>query len=249
MKTTILGDLQCRIVHAETAERPTQVVLLNHGYGAPGDDLVGLGLTYLRIHPADFAHTWFVFPEAPLSLPGMPGARAWWHIDMVAIQEMMMRGESKQYRDAEPEGTTEVRRALLRTVDVLMTMTGLSTSNLIVGGFSQGAMSTCDLALSLEEAPGGLIQFSGTLLNEARIRRLAAKRAGLRVVQSHGREDPVLSFTEAEALRDVLISQKLNITFVPFSGGHEIPQPAFDAAADLLRSHAQECNGQKRPGA
>ena len=61
------------------------VVVLLHGFGAPGDDLASLW----RVLRAPTG-TRFVFPEAPLSLEamGMPGARAWWMIDMMRLQRM-----------------------------------------------------------------------------------------------------------------------------------------------------------------
>lgn len=237
---TTLGGLLCRVLDPEArgTEPPKQVVVLNHGFGAPGHDLVGLGPAFYEMNPALLKTTRFVFPEAPHAAMGAPGGRAWWHIDMMAIQEMLMRGERRQQRDKEPEGMSAVRKQLLALVDELSTMTGLPVSRFILGGFSQGAMSTCDLALSLDEAPGGLVQFSGTLLCEDRWARLAKKRAGLSVVQSHGRHDPLLSFEEAEALRDLFTEAGLSVAFVPFDGQHEIPLPALEAAGTLIGAHA-----------
>ncbi len=237
---TTLGGLTCRVLdgQARGSAPPAQVVVLNHGFGAPGTDLVTLGPAFYELHPGLLETTRFVFPEAPHAAAGAPGGRAWWHIDMMAIQEALMRGEKRQQRDVEPDGLPEVRKKLLALIDELGQMTGLPVSRFVLGGFSQGAMSTCDLALSLDEAPGGLIQFSGTLLCEDRWAKKAQKRAGLKVMQSHGRYDPLLSFEEAEGLRDLLQAAGLDVTFVPFDGQHEIPPPALIAAGQLIAAHA-----------
>ena len=57
-------------------------ILLCHGYGAPGDDLVPLG----RVIDAGSGVRWF-FPEAPLEVDlGFGRPRAWWPIDMMRMQ-------------------------------------------------------------------------------------------------------------------------------------------------------------------
>jgi phospholipase/carboxylesterase len=95
-------------------------------------------------------------------------------------------------------------------------------------------MLTTDLALRLEEAPAGLAILSGTLTDEPSWTRLAARRQGLRVVQSHGRQDPILPYANAEALRDVLKGAGCDVTFLPFAGGHTIPDDALSAISSLF---------------
>jgi phospholipase/carboxylesterase len=64
---------------------------------------------------------------------------------------------------------------------------------------------------------------------------LLRERAGLPVVQSHGRSDPVLSYQLAEELHRELASAGLQVEFVPFSGGHGIPNSALDALTALIQ--------------
>jgi phospholipase/carboxylesterase len=53
------------------------LVVLMHGFGAPGTDLVGLWRVLDVPRGVRFA-----FPEAPNEIPGMPGAKAWWNLDL-----------------------------------------------------------------------------------------------------------------------------------------------------------------------
>ncbi|MBW2213652.1 MAG: hypothetical protein JRF48_04305, partial [Deltaproteobacteria bacterium] len=53
------------------------LVVLMHGFGAPGTDLVGLW----RVLDVPSSMR-FAFPEAPHEIPGMFGARAWWMLDL-----------------------------------------------------------------------------------------------------------------------------------------------------------------------
>ena len=90
--TTRLGELDCRLFGSST---PQRAVILCHGYGAPGTDLVGLGPAMVEREPA-LEDTLFVFPAAPLSLggPAFFESRAWWQLDVVAIERAMARGDA-----------------------------------------------------------------------------------------------------------------------------------------------------------
>jgi len=106
----------------------------------------------------------------------------------------------------------------------------------VLGGFSQGAMVTTDLALRQDEAPAALVILSGTLLAESEWRARAVRRKGLRVLQSHGRQDPILPFAEAVLLRDLLQESGLAVEFLPFDGPHTISEEALDRLGALLLS-------------
>jgi len=107
-------------------------------------------------------------------------------------------------------------------VEKLSLQTQLPVGRVVLGGFSQGAMLATDVALRLEEAPAGLVILSGTLLNEGDWARRAPMRHGLRVLQAHGRQDPLLPFSGAEALRDLLVLSGLMVDFVGLEAGHTI---------------------------
>src|SRR5436309_2302056 len=72
----------------------------------------------------------------------------------------------REFRKAEPEGMAKARAMMLKLVDELVAQTGLPLGKIVLGGFSQGAMISTDVALRLEEAPRALAILSGTLLIE-----------------------------------------------------------------------------------
>ncbi|MEC7348151.1 MAG: hypothetical protein VYB60_04695, partial [SAR324 cluster bacterium] len=93
-----LGRLQCRVFEPSDGNRkPELVVILCHGFGAPGEDLVPLGQWMGDQYPELGKRVRFVFPEAPLSLAqmGMPGGRAWWMIDTEALQLSIESGDPR----------------------------------------------------------------------------------------------------------------------------------------------------------
>ncbi len=237
METSLLGSLRVRRLVKESGPagrgkalgaRPLTCVFL-HGFGAPGDDLVGLadGIDVPQ-------NTTFVFPEAPHSLqdflfePLYGDARAWWMIDMGAMERAIVRGELRDLRGQVPDGLAEARRAVMSMLDALAVEEAdkpeEARGRLVLGGFSQGAMLSLDVALRARELPlAGIVLLSGTLIAEQQWSPLFAGRRGARVFQSHGEQDPILPFSIATTLRDRLIEAGLDVTFDPFQGPHTIP--------------------------
>ena len=223
-----LAGLTARIVdHSQGAPNPTTVVLL-HGFGAPGDDLVSL---------ADVidAPVRFVFPEAPLELGGLYGdSRAWWLLDLARLEEELRRGVPRDRRTEIPDGLPAARATMLRVLEQIESR--LPSGRLVLGGFSQGAMLSLDVALHRDKAPDALILMSGTLLAESEWEPRMKKLAGVPVLQSHGRSDGLLPFGVAEVLRDKLRAAGASVDWHEFVGGHEIPMTVLAAATKFLRS-------------
>jgi len=209
------------------------VLVLLHGFGAPGEDLVSLH----RVLRAP-AGTRFIFPAAPLSLGLMPSteSRAWWMIDMLKMQQAMERGEMRDLTADVPDGLAEARAKVDAMLDdITRTMT---PSWIALGGFSQGAMLSMDVALRSSRKLKGLVLMSGTLLAEREWLPLMSKRKGLPVYQSHGTHDPILPFSIAERLRDEMKKAELAVTFTQFRGAHEIPGAVIDGVGKFLESLA-----------
>lgn len=222
MRAETFGGLECVVTGGSDRRGGGDgpVVVLLHGFGAPGTDLVGLWRV-LEV-PQE---TRFVFPAAPLRLGGMYGdGRAWWTIDMAALDRAISRGEFRELANDDPAELPAARARVSALLDEVTTRLAPAGGKLFLGGFSQGAMLACDVALTEPARPlAGLVLMSGTLLAEARWTTLFAGRAGLRVLQSHGQQDPLLPFAMAERLRDALTQAGAQVEFLPFRGGHEIP--------------------------
>jgi phospholipase/carboxylesterase len=206
---------------------------LLHGFGAPGDDLLGLA-TELD------APVRFVVPAAPLELGGLYGdARAWWLIDLMRLEQDIRSGAVRDRRDEVPDGLPEARAHVMRLVDELQARLAVAADQLVLGGFSQGAMLALDVALHRAAPPAGLILMSGTLLAESVWQARMASLAGVPVVLSHGRRDGLLPFSVAELLRDRLTAAGAEVDWVSFGGAHEIPPVVYEHASQLLRTVAE----------
>ncbi len=228
MRLRTLGGLQAVIAGGPDGQGGGDgpVVVLCHGFGAPGDDLVGL-VPLLKAPP----ELRFVFPAAPLALDGVGDARAWWMIELERLQLGVRRPRDL----AEvPRGLVEARALLASLLDAVQSELGVAGERLVLGGFSQGAMLSLDVALHRASPLAGLVLLSGTLIAEPVWTPLLPARRGLPVFLSHGSEDPLLPFAVAELLRDQLSSAGLGVEWMPFRGGHEIPLPVLRGVGRFL---------------
>jgi phospholipase/carboxylesterase len=239
MRPSMLGPLRVRRVRSREVTRekddgnaPLTIVLL-HGFGAPGDDLVGLA------SELDLPSTEMIFPEAlhalqEFMIQRIPGdARAWWMIDLAALESGARGDRSSEV----PEGMAEARRALIEMLDALAVERAAAGEplRLVLGGFSQGAMLSVEVALAdPDRALEGLVLLSGTMLSKDEwVPRMPARR-GLPVFQSHGRGDPILPFAGGDRLRQELARAGLDVTFDEFAGPHTIPAPTLRRLSDWL---------------
>jgi phospholipase/carboxylesterase len=204
------------------------LVVLMHGFGAPGTDLVGLWRV-LSVPPS----TRFAFPEAPREVPGLFGARAWWMIDFERAERAMTEGP-RSYADEVPPGMEEATDQVVEMLAVMQEALEAPNERLVVGGFSQGSMAACNAVFTRGVAPAGLVVLSGTPVNLAAWQKGMATNSELPVFQSHGANDPLLSFQAAEQLRDTMRDAGLSVQWVPFRGGHELPTPVISGLGEFL---------------
>jgi len=217
-----IGGLATTVVGDPAAAR--LVVVLLHGFGMEPADL------------APFAHSLalpavFLFPRGPvvaIVAPEVERGHAWWHIDPVARAAALARGP-RDFAGEHPDGLPAARATLSRFLDAIPAFDArLSGLPLVVGGFSQGGMLTCDAFLRAPRPLAGLVQLSSSRIAfDEWPPYLARWGQGPfpypPVFASHGRVDDDLAFGAGSALRDCLTAAGADVTWVPFDQGHEIP--------------------------
>ncbi len=103
-------------------------------------------------------------------------------------------------------------------------------------GMSDGASYALTIGLLNGDLFSDVVAFSAGM---ARPARLVGRP---RVYMSHGRQDPVLPFSNAEKIAAGLRASGYDVIFQAFDGGHEMKQTCVDAALDRFlnatpRSH------------
>ena len=235
MRKTTLGELD--VVLAGGPDRngggDGPMLVLMHGFGAPGDDLVPIHRA-LRV-PSNVR---FAFPHAPLDLaPGVApdfAPRAWWMIDIARLQADIRNGRGATLVKETPEGLDAARNAVFGMLDALEREHAAPPSRVVLGGFSQGSMLACDVLLRHERTFAGAVLLSGAVICEDEWTRLAEKRRGVRVLQSHGKSDPILPYAGGERLRNLLTAGGLEVEWLSFGGGHGVPDAVVDRLGDFV---------------
>lgn len=128
---------------------PQQIVVLLHGYGSDGSDLIGLAPQFQPILPDAL----FVAPNAPEPVPGYPSGFQWF--------DVKMDGDRLASRLL---GAAAARPILIEFLNDVWAQTGLGAAETILVGFSQGAMMALHVGLSLPEPLKGIIAFSGAFV-------------------------------------------------------------------------------------
>lgn len=193
------------------AERGGTAVVLLHGWGAPGDDLVPLAdeLAGPRVR--------FFVPAAPL--PHAGGGRAWWHIE--EGRPPLYEGGPLPLTAAVPPEVASARariQSLLREI-----RERYQPDRLAIAGFSQGGMLALDVALLADPPVDSVAVLSGALLLASTPGISASQVPRPRVFLTHGRADPVLPFTRAVHVKGALEAAGFRVQWHPFSDGHTIP--------------------------
>lgn len=201
---------------------PTTAVVLFHGYGANMQDLYPLWELW-----DDGKKNWY-FPNGILPLPmGYYEGRAWFSIDMEALDRAIRTGEFRNLANSIPP---EFDLTLTQQEHFLREL-AQKHSKIIIGGFSQGAMCAFHLALKADLPLSGLILLSGNLIAEERIPSVAKS---LPFYQSHGTKDPILPMKGAKLLEERLQSLNFQGHLHVFEGGHEIPAKTIQEVKAFL---------------
>ena len=121
----------------------THLVVLCHGYGADGNDLIGLAPFWQRLLPTAA----FVAPNAPERCAGSPGFQ-WFPITRLDPSEMQ-------------RGVTRAGGLLDAFLDAELARHRLSADRLALVGFSQGTMMSLHVGLGRASKPAAIVGFSG----------------------------------------------------------------------------------------
>jgi phospholipase/carboxylesterase len=206
-------------------DRKALTVVCMHGYGADMRDLAPLAPEI----PVERPVRW-IFPDGPEVLDW--GGRAWFPINVEAFEEAQRMGKPRDLSDGEPVGMAEARHE----IQGLLTALDSAPENLVLMGFSQGAMMAVDAAARLPKNPAGVAILSGTLVDRKSLAALAVKKKGTSFFQSHGSVDPILGFAQALSLEAELKAAGWVGTLERFEGGHAIPAQIVAALGAWLQS-------------
>lgn len=172
---TELTRLQGPMAAPASGRDPKSMVVLLHGYGSNGADLMGL-VPYWR---AALPDTVFMAPNAPEICPGAPGGHQWWSLTDLG-------------RESRAAGVRQAAPRVNAFIDMHRTAYDLPNSKVALVGFSQGTMMALHVGPRRPEALAGIVGYSGMLADAEALHTDLKTRPPVLLV--HGDADPMVPF-------------------------------------------------------
>lgn len=180
-------DLEGPEFGPEAGGAPTKLVLLLHGLGADGNDLIGLAPHWAKALPTAA----FVSPNAPFPCDMAPYGYQWFSL-----------------QDRDPavilSGVQAARPILDAFIDAQLARFNLTEADTALVGFSQGTMMSLYTAPRRAVAVAGVVGFSGALAGAELLAQEIKSRPPVLLV--HGDADTMVPMQASQAAKAALES-------------------------------------------
>lgn len=203
--------------HPASGGKAQQLVVLCHGVGADGHDLIDLATSWRHALP----HAAFIAPDAPLPYDTAPIGRQWFSL----------QDRTPAVLDA---GARLAAPLLLGTIEAELAQLGLPPDAVAMMGFSQGAMMVLHAGLRRTLSPRAILAYSGAMLDSPGLDGEITGRPPVLLV--HGEEDEVVPFACGPAAEAALRRVGVPVTAVWRPGvGHWIDDAGLTEGALFLQ--------------
>ncbi len=194
-----------------------QLIVFLHGYGADGNDLIGLGREWANALP----HAAFASPHAPEPCGMAPMGRQWFNLTFRDAGEMV-------------RGVTQAIPALNAFLDAELKRHNLPARALALVGFSQGTMVALGVGLKRSPAPAAIVGYSGALATVEALPKDPASAPAILLV--HGDLDEVIPVDAMFMAREQLAQAGLAVEWHVAEGiGHGIDPYGLQLGGAFLR--------------
>lgn len=194
-----------------------QLVILLHGVGADGDDLIGLAPLLSQVLP-DAA---FVSPNAPEPCDMAPSGYQWF-----SLQDRSAESIEAGVRAAAP--------VVDLFIDAQCESLDLAPNNVALLGFSQGCMMSLFVGLRRSATLAAILGYSGRLVAAGKLADEIVSRPPVLLV--HGEADPVVPYQSLAEAQAGLESAEVEVQAVSRPGlGHGIDEEGLRQGVALLQ--------------
>lgn len=159
-----------------------RLVMLMHGVGSNGDDLLSLAPMFVEHLP----DTFFFSPNAPFAFDMAPFGHQWFSLADRNTKRML-------------EGAQAAAPIVDATLDKLKEDFGIADADIALLGFSQGTMTALYAGLRRTQPLAGIVGFSGALIGGE---TLAANATPVCLI--HGEQDEVVPYAAMPAAKEGL---------------------------------------------
>lgn len=202
--------------------KPSRLVILLHGLGADGNDLIGLAAYWAPLLP----QAEFVSPNAPFPCDMAPYGYQWY-----SSQDRSPGAALAGVRAAAP--------ILDAFIDEALAVRGLDDSALALVGFSQGTVMSLFVGPRRAQPAAGIVGFSGRLLAPELL--AGELRARPPILLVHGTEDPLVPYAALAEAQAGLKGACVPVETLTCAGiGHSIDEEGLRRAGVFLKGALAE---------
>ncbi len=200
-------------------QKPKTLALILHGYGADGENLVDIA----DVLQGSLELPIFIIPDAPFGYEYSPNMGRQWF-------SLMDRDESVLVKGAEV-----AHKILLNFIDENLEKYGLGYENLVLIGFSQGAMMSMFTGLQLPKQCKAIVSLSGTIVSAENTISNCKTKPPVCII--HGENDDVVPLPLGKFTAKTLKQIGVNVKIHEIANlAHGIDMRCLKIAADFLKS-------------
>ena len=220
----------------ETGAAPIYTILWLHGLGASGHDFVPV-VRELNLLPPPALR--FIFPHAPLipvTINGGYVMRAWYDIISTSIE---------QHADS-----TGIKSAINQVNSFIKTenSNGVPPENIILAGFSQGAVIALAAGLQYPERLGGILALSGYLPNpQQAVESAHPANRNTPVFIGHGKADSLVPFALGESVFTILKKAHWPVHFYAYPIQHTVSAEEINDIRQWIADRSGQLKVQVTP--
>ncbi len=194
---------------------PKQIVLLLHGYGSNGEDLISLAQHWQHLLPDAL----FLAPNAPHRF-GYGGGYQWWPLAAFSPQALAA-------------GAASAAPAIDAFIDRKLDQYGLTEADLALVGFSQGTMMALHVGLRRPRQVAGIVGYSGALTGAAELPNQVASKPPVLLI--HGSADQIVPVAALHAAERELKRLGVEVrTHISPGLGHSVDPTGLRLGAEFL---------------
>jgi len=207
------------VIHPLSGNNAKQLVIFCHGYGADGNDLIGLANYFQQALP----DAYFISPNAPETCPMNPMGYQWF--DFTSNDPNLIWNK-----------VIDAGIILNEFIDHKLKELNLNDNNLSLVGFSQGTMMSLHVGLRRKAAMSSIVGFSGRLIREDILESEMNSKPPIYLI--HGDQDPMVPHSDTINATKILKGLNVDVqSHISPNTPHSIAQDGLEIAVKFLLSN------------
>ena len=206
------------IIEPSSGNSPKQMIIFVHGYGADGNDLIGLANYFQSTLPEAI----FLSPHAPEACSMNPLGYQWF--DLTSTDPAVLWSKILVAADH-----------LNEFIDSKLLEYNIAEENLALIGFSQGTMMSLHVSLRRKNTMAAVLGYSGRLIGADLLKDDLISKPSIYLI--HGDQDPMVPYQESLTAEKVLKEYSIDIkTHISEHTQHSIAEDGLRIGVDFLAS-------------